>query len=104
MNRQPLTQPFRVNRFAGNAMMWAGRLNRRTLQATAGVGRFTCEQWDELRHAAAVIGTVLCACVQPRCYGPAMRKAFARQILSIGVEPLWFVGAVAVFVGISVVV
>ena len=33
-----------------------------------------------------------------------MRKAFARQVLAIGVEPLWFVGAVAVFVGISVVV
>ena len=33
-----------------------------------------------------------------------MRKAFALQVLSIGVEPLWFVGAVAVFVGISVVV
>ena len=34
----------------------------------------------------------------------AARKAFALQILSIGVEPLWFVGAVALFVGISVVV
>jgi phospholipid/cholesterol/gamma-HCH transport system permease protein len=33
-----------------------------------------------------------------------VRKAFARQVLAIGVEPLWFVGAVAVFVGISVVV
>ena len=33
-----------------------------------------------------------------------MRTAFARQVLAIGVEPLWFVGAVAVFVGISVVV
>jgi phospholipid/cholesterol/gamma-HCH transport system permease protein len=33
-----------------------------------------------------------------------VRKAFALQILSVGVEPLGFVGAVAVFVGISVVV
>jgi phospholipid/cholesterol/gamma-HCH transport system permease protein len=33
-----------------------------------------------------------------------VRKAFALQILSIGVEPVWFVGALAVFVGISVVV
>ena len=32
-----------------------------------------------------------------------MRKAFALQVLSIGVEPLWFVSALAVFVGISVV-
>jgi len=34
----------------------------------------------------------------------AVRTAFARQVLAIGFEPLWFVGAVAVFVGISVVV
>jgi hypothetical protein len=33
-----------------------------------------------------------------------VRTALARQVLAIGVEPLWFVGAVAVFVGISVVV
>lgn len=33
-----------------------------------------------------------------------MRTAFARQIMSVGVEPLWFVGMLAVFVGISVVV
>jgi phospholipid/cholesterol/gamma-HCH transport system permease protein len=61
-------------------------------------------QWDELRHAAAVIGTVLGACVQPRCWGRPVQKAFARQVLAIGVEPLGFVGAVAAFVGISVVV
>jgi ABC-type transporter Mla maintaining outer membrane lipid asymmetry permease subunit MlaE len=57
-----------------------------------------------LRHAAAVIGTVLCTGVQPRCWVRAVRTAFARQVLAIGFEPLWFVGAVAVFVGISVVV
>ena len=71
------------------------------------LGRLGAEvwaQWAELRHAAAVIGTVLCACVQPRCWAGTVRKAFARQVLAIGVEPLWFVGAVAVFVGISVVV
>jgi phospholipid/cholesterol/gamma-HCH transport system permease protein len=61
-------------------------------------------QWDELRYAAAVIGTVLCVCVRPRYWGRTARKAFALQVLSIGIEPLWFVGAVAVFVGISVVV
>jgi phospholipid/cholesterol/gamma-HCH transport system permease protein len=33
-----------------------------------------------------------------------VRKAFALQILSVGVEPLCFVGAAAVLVGISVVV
>jgi hypothetical protein len=71
------------------------------------IGRLGAEvwaQWDELRHKAAVIGTVLGACVQPRYWVRTVRKAFARQVLAIGVEPLWFVGAVAVFVGISVVV
>jgi phospholipid/cholesterol/gamma-HCH transport system permease protein len=61
-------------------------------------------QWNGLRHAAAVIGTVLCDCVQPRCWSRAVWKAFTRQVLVIGVEPLRFVGAVAVFVGITVVV
>jgi phospholipid/cholesterol/gamma-HCH transport system permease protein len=79
-----------------------------------------------LRHTAAVIGTVFCVAVWPRYWVRTVpwlalgdstavavwprfwlrtvRKAFARQVLAIGVEPLWFVGAVAVFVGISVVV
>ena len=69
-----------------------------------GLGGWAWAQWDELRHAAAVIGTVLGVCVQPRYWTRATRKAFALQILSIGVEPLWFVGAMAMFVGISVVV
>jgi phospholipid/cholesterol/gamma-HCH transport system permease protein len=68
------------------------------------LGGWIWTQWDELRHAAAVIGTVLCACVRPRYWTCAARKALALQILSIGVEPLWFVGVVALFVGISVVV
>lgn len=68
------------------------------------LGGWVWTQWDELRHAAAVIGTVLCVSARPQYWARAARKAFARQVLSIGVEPLWFVGAVAVFVGISVVV
>ena len=68
------------------------------------LGERVWAQWDELRHTAAVIGTVLCVCVRPRCWRRTVRKAFAVQVLSIGVEPLWFVGALAVFVGISVVV
>jgi len=66
------------------------------------LGEWVWAQWDELRHAAAVIGAVLCVCVQPRFWTRAVRKAFALQLLSVGVEPLWFVGAVAMFVGISV--
>jgi len=71
------------------------------------IGRLGAAVWaqaNELRHAAAVIGTVLIGCVQPRFWGRAGRDAFTRQVLAVGVEPLWFVGAVAVFVGISVVV
>jgi phospholipid/cholesterol/gamma-HCH transport system permease protein len=75
-----------------------------SLRGAGGLGGWVWAQWDELRDAAAVIGTVLCVCVQPRHWGRAARKALALQILSIGVEPLWFVGAVALFVGISVVV
>jgi phospholipid/cholesterol/gamma-HCH transport system permease protein len=60
--------------------------------------------WDQLRHTAAVVGTVLLVSVRPRHWVASVRKAFAMQILSIGIEPLWFVGVAAVFVGISVVV
>jgi phospholipid/cholesterol/gamma-HCH transport system permease protein len=82
----------------------AGAWRRLSVLSLAGVGGFARAQWDELRHVAAVIGTVLGVCVQPRHWARAARKAFALQVLSIGVEPLWFVGAVAAFVGISVVV
>jgi ABC-type transporter Mla maintaining outer membrane lipid asymmetry permease subunit MlaE len=74
------------------------------LHVMGSLGERVWAQWDELRHTASVIGTVLYVCVQPRYWVRTVRKAFARQVLSIGVEPLWFVGAVAVFVGISVVV
>jgi len=69
-----------------------------------GLGEGVWAQWDELRHVAAVIGTVVCVAVQPRHWVRSARKAFAAQVLATGVEPLWFVGALAVFVGISVVV
>ena len=74
------------------------------LRLTSRLGAEAWAQWDELRHAAAVIGTVLVTGVRPRYWVRAVRTALARQILAIGVEPLWFVGAMAVFVGMSVVV
>jgi phospholipid/cholesterol/gamma-HCH transport system permease protein len=74
------------------------------LQLVAAVGNFTREQWHELRYAAAVIGTVLFTSIQPRHWKSPIRKAFARQVLVVGVGPLWFVAALATFVGISVVV
>jgi len=61
-------------------------------------------QWDELRHAAAVIGTVLLVGVRPRSWVRSVRREFVRQIVVIGVESVAFVGAVAVFVGLTVVV
>ena len=61
-------------------------------------------QWEELRHVAAVIGTVFCVGVQPRSWERTVRKALARQVLAIGVEPLLFVAALGMFLGISVVV
>jgi phospholipid/cholesterol/gamma-HCH transport system permease protein len=71
------------------------------------VSRLGAEVWAqgaELRYAAAVIGTALGACAQPRWWVRPVREALARQVQAIGVEPLGFVGAMAVFVGISVVV
>lgn len=82
----------------------AGTWSHFMRRTAAGVGGFVHAQWEELRHAAAVIGTVLWTSVRPRYWMCAVRTAFARQVLTIGVEPLWFVSAVAVFVGISVVV
>ena len=82
----------------------AGAWSRLSLHTLAGVGRLAWKQWQELRHAAAVIGTVFCVSVWPFYWKPAVRRALARQVLAIGVEPLWIVGAVAVFAGISVVV
>jgi phospholipid/cholesterol/gamma-HCH transport system permease protein len=70
----------------------------------AGIGASARARWDELRHAAAVIGTALYTGFRPRYWNRQVRKAFARQIMSIGVEPIWFVGLLAAFVGISVVV
>lgn len=69
-----------------------------------GLGETVWAQWDEVRHAAAVIGTALGEGVQPRSWARPVRTAFARQVLATGVEPLGFVGVMAVFVGISVVV
>ena len=74
------------------------------MRAIGKLGETVWSQWDEVRHAAAVIGTVLCTGVRPRYWTRAVRTAFARQVLAIGVEPVAFVCALAMFVGILVVV
>ena len=75
-----------------------------SVRAIGKLGEMVLVQGDELSHGAAVVGTVLRLSVQPRCWARTVRQAFTRQVLAVGVEPLWFVGAVAVFVGVSVVV
>jgi phospholipid/cholesterol/gamma-HCH transport system permease protein len=74
------------------------------MHAIVKLGERVCGQWDELRHAAAVIGTVLGLAIQPRYWGRAVRHLFARQVLNVGFEPLGFVGGVAMLVGLAVVV
>jgi phospholipid/cholesterol/gamma-HCH transport system permease protein len=74
------------------------------LHAIGRLGEMVWTQWDEVRHAAAVIGTVLYVCVRPRYWVRTVRNAFVRQIMAIGVESVGFVSGVAVFAGITVVV
>jgi phospholipid/cholesterol/gamma-HCH transport system permease protein len=78
--------------------------SRHGLKMAADLGAFAREHWRELRFVAAVIGTVLYTSIRPRYWNRNARQLFARQVLAVGVEPLGFVCAVAVFVGISVVV
>ena len=68
------------------------------------LGEMACRQWDELRQAAAVVGTAVGLSVQPRCWVGPVRHHFARQVLKVGVEPVGFVCVLGVFVGMSVVV
>jgi phospholipid/cholesterol/gamma-HCH transport system permease protein len=74
------------------------------MRLIGGLGEMVWAEWDELRHAAAVIGTVLCVSVWPRYWVRPVRGAFVRQVVVIGVEPVGLVCGLAVFVGITVVV
>jgi phospholipid/cholesterol/gamma-HCH transport system permease protein len=82
----------------------AGGFQKTLMRVIGGLGQMVWAQWDELRHAAAVIGTVLYVCVRPRYWVRTVRRAFVRQVVAIGVEPVGLVCGVAVFVGITVVV
>ena len=77
---------------------------RRGLNRLAGIGGFARAQCDDLRHAAAVMGTVLYTSLRPGYWTRPGRHLFARQVRAVGIEPLAFIFALAVFVGISVVV
>lgn len=86
--------------------VWPGplRLWGKLMRVVSKLGRAVWTQWDELRHAAAVIGTALWLSVRPRYWARPARRLFLRQVVVAGVEPSGFVCAWAVFVGISVVV
>lgn len=74
------------------------------MRVVGGLGEMVWAQWDELRHAAAVIGTVLYVSVRPSYWVRTERGAFVRQIVAIGVESVGLICGMAVFVGITVVV
>src|SRR5688572_19453280 len=93
-----------MNHSAAAIVSRAGAWSRLSLPTLARVGSFAHGQWEELRHAAAVIATVLATGIRPRFWARPARTSFTRQVLAIGVEPVGFVCAVAAFVGISVVV
>jgi phospholipid/cholesterol/gamma-HCH transport system permease protein len=82
----------------------AGGFKKTLMRVIGRLGEMVWAQWDELRHAAAVIGTVLYICVRPRYWVRTVRRAFVRQVAAIGVESIGLVCGVAVFVGITVVV
>jgi phospholipid/cholesterol/gamma-HCH transport system permease protein len=82
----------------------AGGFQKTPMRVIGGLGQMVWAQWDELRHAAAVIGTVLYVCVRPRYWARTVRRAFVQQVVAIGVESVGLVCGLAVFVGITVVV
>src|SRR3954470_9035541 len=93
-----------MNALTGKLSHRANAWGRLPLASLAAIGGFVRAQAQELRHAAAIIGTVLIAPFHRSFWSRPVRTAVAHQIVAIGVEPLMFVGAVAAFVGISVVV
>jgi phospholipid/cholesterol/gamma-HCH transport system permease protein len=74
------------------------------MHAIARLGEAVWAQAGEVRHAAALVGAVAWAGVQPRHWVRTARNALARQVFAIGVEPLLFVCGLAAFVGMAVVV
>jgi phospholipid/cholesterol/gamma-HCH transport system permease protein len=82
----------------------AGGFQKTPMRVIGGLGQMVWTQWDELRHAAATIGTVLYIGIQPRYWVRTVRRAFVQQVVVIGVESVGLVCGLAVFVGITVVV
>ena len=62
----------------------AGECRNPIRRILAGLGEKVWAYWDEVRHAAAVIGTVFQVGICPRYWVRAARSEFARQVLAIG--------------------
>jgi len=89
---------------AGAKMRQMEAASCRSLKMLTRLGRFAHDHWLALQYVAAVIGTVLYKSLLPRSWTRDVRKKLADQVMAVGVEPFGFVCALAVFVGISVVV
>src|SRR4051812_46882712 len=72
--------------------------------SVAGLGGMVRRFCGELRYLAAVLGTTLLLAFQPRQWRRTVRRVFAQQILNFGIKSAPFILAVAVLVGISIVV
>lgn len=94
-----------MNKDAANATsLRASWWDRFALQPLAHLGAFARRQPSEVRHLAAVVGTAVLVAVRPRHWRREARAALGRNLLEVAVEPILFVSALAVFVGISIVV
>jgi len=67
-------------------------------------GRAAWRHWSELTHAASVLGTIGAFLFSRDFWRRRSRLHFARQIVSMGVEPLLFVCGAAALVGVSMIV
>jgi phospholipid/cholesterol/gamma-HCH transport system permease protein len=82
----------------------AQSLGHSLLKPVAALGGFAWEHWRALQYLAAVIGTALWLALNPRYWKRDIRTKVAHQVMTVGLEPIGFVCALAAFVGISVVV
>jgi phospholipid/cholesterol/gamma-HCH transport system permease protein len=87
-----------------SGLWWAGGSNGFSRKMLAKVGHFAWEQWREVEYLAAVLGTMLFLSAQPRYWRRTVRETFKWQFFFFGVESIRFIVAVAVMVGLSVVV
>src|SRR4051794_37820565 len=85
-------------------VQWTEAVSRCSLKIVRGLGSLAREHWRDLQYVAALIGTTLYTASRPRYWTASTRNKVARQVMSVGVEPLAFVCVLAAFVGISIVV